>query len=511
MINIKSIRKWHLLLLWPAALASIIYLVSAFTHPLMAWTGPQAKVMFPPSYSLAENNTFELSKIINSLSMSDAKMTKLVPYKDEVLLQITQGLSEPRRYFSITNNTEIINHDEQQAVWLAQHYLKQELPIAKVSLISEFSDHYPKVNRLLPVYHIQYDTADHLNVFIHTDTQALAGISNDWKKSLRWIFQTFHSFNWLNEYEPLRLLVISVLITTLIAMSITGILFLLKLKRTTTIVQTSRRWHRRLGWFITVPFLCFCISGFYHLWQSTLIKADVGMQLTQNLDFNKWSSATTYNDSLRSMQINQVSLLQVQLQPNTELRNLYRFSVSPIQSEQNNIQAINTREKRFKGQTSEKSALYIDADTGESLGNLDEILARQQAANIFNTDNPNTLDSQLVTHFGLGYDFRNKRLPVWRIESKDGEQIFIDPITHILVDKNSVSSRLEGYSFSFLHKWNMLTPVLGRFNRDMLILFTLCLIFLLTSLGLFMGLRPNKVNVKRKLTPKKIDMTDKAA
>ena len=494
MLNIKSIKRWHLLLIWPAFIASFIYVVSAFTHPLMAWTGPQAKVMFPPSLTLEAQQLSNIEKIITKNNLTQAHMVKLVPSESQPLLQITHSKQAERRYFSLSDFTEIKHQDTNQALWLAEHYLKEKYPIKSIELKTDFDASYPAVNRLLPVYKINFDTQDNLSVYIHTDTQALAGIENDWKRSLRFVFQTFHTLNWLDDTEGLRLFIKTLLLICLIGMSITGILFLIKLKRVKSVPDTKRRWHRRLAWFTALPLLFYSISGAYHLWQSSLNDAPKGMQLTQTLNLLNWPT----NESLSidgQLHINQVSLLQIpnlQSEIPNEMTSIYRISVSQIQSNTERTHDINTREKRFHGQSKEKSTIYINAQTGESLGDLDTQLVQQQAIALFNQNHATELPMKLITHFGLGYDFRNKRLPVWRVENTDGQQVFIDPISHILVDRNTSLTRLEGYSFSFLHKWNMLNPVMGRKNRDIVIMITLGTIFALSLLGIILYLSPSK-------------------
>src|SRR5690606_1145143 len=95
-----------------------------------------------------------------------------------------------------------------------------------------------------------------------------------------------------------------------------------------------------------------------------------------------------------------------------------------------------------------------------------------------------------ITRFGAGYDFRNKRLPVWRVEvdATPWNVLYVDVASGVLVDRSSTGSRLENLSFSFLHKWNFLVMPLGRENRDLLLALVLGLTLLLGLLGLRMKL-----------------------
>jgi hypothetical protein len=73
--------------------------------------------------------------------------------------------------------------------------------------------------------------------------------------------------------------------------------------------------------------------------------------------------------------------------------------------------------------------------------------------------------------------------------SESGTSIFIDPVSHILVDSSNMANQIEGYSFSFLHKWSVFTPLMGRFKRDVLIMGVLTLTMLMAGFGLLMHLK----------------------
>ena len=113
-----------------------------------------------------------------------------------------------------------------------------------------------------------------------------------------------------------------------------------------------------------------------------------------------------------------------------------------------------------------------------------------------------------VTRFGPDYDFRNKRLPVWRVDFAEeiGLRIFVDPTTGILVDQNRQVDRAESWSFSILHKWNHLNPLMGRFYRDVFIVGTLLICLVMTVFGIVMLLK----NRKRKKQPTKAQTVEPA-
>ena len=476
MLNLKIIKKWHLLIMWPALIAVVIYALSALTHPLMAWTGPQAEKRFPPKLNVQGEINLNIQDIVKTNQLEHAKIAKFIPYKNETVLQITQEERQERRYFSLSSHAEIPYHDSEQAIWLANYYLGKTLAIKNIEFKTQFDQAYPAVNRLLPVYKINYDTQDNLSVFIHTETQALAGINNDWKRTLKFIFQNLHSFDWLNEYEKIRVLLIATLVSIITIMALTGLGFILLIKRKSKLTHNSRRWHRRLAYVVTLPLILFSISGIYHLLYSSLATQEYGTRLTQTLNLKEWSNLSLENN-FQHLEINHISLVNIVGASNN---NIASYRVSGRNKQDNNI---NTREKRFKGMTNESSSFYIDESNTVLTQYTDKNLIRLQSQALLGSQN---LTLNLITHFGPDYDFRNKRLPVWEVSDTQGNLIFIDPVTHILVDQSDMTARLEGYSFSFLHKWNMFTPITGRFYRDVLIIITLIMTLALSAFGFLM-------------------------
>ena len=498
MSRMKSVKKWHGLFLWPALIATLIYILSALSHPIMVWTGPQAKKMYPPALVLQGNEVVHISKIVEKNKLGVAQIAKFVPYKEQVLFQVTQGNNQPRRYFSNVNFNEVKDHDKQQAIWLAQHYLAQELPIKSIEFQSQFDEQYPQVNRLLPVYKINYNTEDNLTVFVHTETQALAAITNDWKRSLRWIFQNLHSFEFLGESEALRVGLIVIMVSLISLMAITGIMFILILKRNKKVIQTERRWHRRLAYIVVLPLILFSVSGIYHLLHMSLEGNENLMRLDSpaSLPLGNWLPAE-FPSALTGKKINQISLVQTKI--NNKVKNLYRISASvakPLQE--------NNRSKRFKGAASESSGYYLDSQSGLLLNSMDIQVVKQKAKQVLSGYDSGITKAELLTHFGPSYDFRNKRLPIWQVESSTGLQVFIDPITSMVIDQNNLWDRAEGYSFSFLHKWNFLVPLAGRFYRDVAIVLVLSLALLLSLFGLLAHLKRKKTVAARELDNNKM-------
>tara|TARA_R110002096_G_scaffold65068_9_gene158572 strand:- start:226 stop:645 length:420 start_codon:yes stop_codon:yes gene_type:complete len=127
--------------------------------------------------------------------------------------------------------------------------------------------------------------------------------------------------------------------------------------------------------------------------------------------------------------------------------------------------------------------MYIDARTGMVARLQDKDMSIHLAKKFLGNDSVAVKSAELINNFSPEYDFRNKRLPVWKITTGDpeGHRVFVDPATAIIVDYLVPLARIESFSFSLLHKWDFLVPLMGRKMRDTLVV-SLLLGFLMVAL-----------------------------
>lgn len=475
---IASARRWHHLLLWPALLAVFVFVISAFMHLLLTWTGPQAARNQAPRQVFGSTALQAIPRVLAKHRITRAELVKLVPSASGALLQVTVDRSAPRRYFDLHSGDELPGHDEQQARWLASYYLDDSSRVIEaVEFQTAFDNDYPWVNRLLPVYKVRYAGEDGLTLYLHTESLALAGISNGWKHQLQRGFRQLHTFAWLESIRHGRILLMLLLLSCLLAMAMAGMALLYGLKRKQG-QRVERRTHRILAHVLGIPLLGFTASGIYHLLHSEYAPAQRDFNLALPLKLDQLALVSSV---LPTQPLHSVSLIAA------GGRLFYRASIAkaapPPAAEHDHH---NGRQLRFDGIPAEQGAIYIPMDGAAAVAMTDEQVAWLLARDHVDSSNDEIVSVEKMTRFGPEYDFRNKRLPVWRIEINSAARdiLFVDVNSGLLVDRVSDASRLEGYSFSLLHKWNFLTQPLGRGKRDALIAAVLCGILLLAIWGL---------------------------
>lgn len=477
----SHLMRWHKKIAWTSAVAMFIWGISAITHPLMSWYGPQAERFYPPSMQISAEPLDNLKSLIQSVpNLADARIIKLVPSNNGPLLQLTLDQHSPREYFDLNSQQQLKDQDRKQAQWLASYYtgLDRE-SIKSVEFHKEFSDEYPKVNRLLPVYKVTFGGDQSMQAFVHTETGALTSLTNPFKHRMQWLFQHLHTLKWLDSIEYGRLILASLFMLCLVASAIVGFMLILALK-SRLIRDSKRRNHRRLGYILWFPLLAWSTSGFYHLWQSSFVETNYGIRLDQ--PFNLLNSGSLNTQSLKSLEdksINSLSLLR-----GPDFRLYWRVSVAqPLE------QTMVNSEQRFAGKSSEYSAMYLPASFDGEVASLNDAqLAKSMALRFSGLDVSQLSEPSPVRRFGPDYDFRNKRLPVWKVELSDSSAttLFVDTATGILVDSSTRIDRAERWSFSVLHKWNPLTGLAGRKFRDILMVAAIMLLIILSIFGLYL-------------------------
>lgn len=475
---IRRYRWLHRMVLWPALLAVLAFVLSGFLHILMTWTGPQPAQALPPQAQFPAADWVAMGRVLQQQAIRDARVVKLVPSVAGNVLQVTDAEDQPRRYFDLAHGAPLPDHDRQQALWLARHYLgdRWREPV-QVEFVTTFDEAYPWVNRLLPVYRLHFGGADGLVVSVHTETGALSDISDARKRALQQCFRLLHTAAWLEGVPVVRVLLLGALLVSVLLSLGAGLVLLYGMGRR-RIPPSPRRLHRYLAHVAWLPLCAFTASGLYHLLQAEYAQPVSGLRLGVPVRLPAQPLAALDPAALPGEPLQSVALLSL---PDGRL--FYRASVgaAPPQDHAHHSAAAQ-REARFAGIPRESRAVYLDA-AGQPAAMDDASVARQLAAWHLQLPVAAVLSSQPITRFGDGYDFRNKRLPVWQVglDTPDADALYIDVATGILADRSNRASRREAWSFSRLHKWNGLTPLLGRAGRD-------AAIVLLLSLGLLLGL-----------------------
>ena len=501
----------------------LVWGLSGLTHIAMVLFGPQQAQFMPPTASVTLEGARPIAETLADKGIGQAVAVKTVPASGGgVLWQVTGEPLAERRYFRPADGAEIAGGDRAQAEFLARHYLATDRAITSATLQTDFDGDYPWVNRQLPVWKLTFSGDDGLVAYVHTETSSLAAVNNTAKNRLQSVFRALHTWEWVPQgMDWLRVVVIGLMVGSLLALTLTGIAMLVTVRRKKR-QPGSRGWHRMAGCFLALPLIMFSVSGIYHLIQSALVPPESQLKMSRPVDVasGKWPVEADWALIAKGRDIASVALVEgAQGQP------LYRIGLAPkgpmgggehdhgpakgkpadgpehvmeghdhaammAAQAKPPVTDAEIREARFAGIRPDGPAIYLDAASGDVLQAGDKDIALAIARRFSGAPDSAVTGTALVTRFSHEYDFRNKRLPVWRIDygAPVNASLFVDTGTGVLVDRVEDWEKPERLVFSFIHKWNFLFPI-GRLGLNIAVgVFVIALIGFSAVLGLRMDL-----------------------
>ena len=198
-MNAKQLKKLLSLHRSFGTVLGILVLLWALTgvlHPIMSATQPQPVKRMPPSQQLdlhtaiPANQVLQLQNIQQFSALQTIQLThEQVAYR---ILKPKQNIAE---YYDSRTGHIIKNAEQFNVIRLANWYTglsKQQVVSAQI--ITTFSDDYPSVNRLLPVWRVNYDNG--LRAYVDPSQSRLATLSNDQKMWMAKTFRLGHTWTW---------------------------------------------------------------------------------------------------------------------------------------------------------------------------------------------------------------------------------------------------------------------------------------------------------------------------
>lgn len=506
----------------------LVWGLSGLTHIAMVLFGPQQAQFMPPAAEVSLKGARPIAQTLAELGIAEAVAVKTVPAPGGgVLWQVTPTADgAERRYFRPADGSEVKGGDRAQAEFLARHFLATDRPITSARLQTAFDADYPWVNRLLPVWKLEFAGDDGLTAYVHTETSSLAAVNNTTKTRLQAVFRALHTWEWVPPgMDWLRVIVIALMVGSLLALGLTGIAMLVTVRRKKRL-PGARGWHRIAGYVLALPLIMFSISGIWHLIQSALVPpvSHLTMGKPVNVASGQWPVEKDWALIARGRDIASVALVE-----GAEGQPLYRIGLAPkgpmgggehdhgpakphgtaghdhaaMMAAQGAGKVPTTdaeiREARFAGIRPDGPAIYLDAATGAVAEAGDKDIALALARRFTGAPDSAVSGVELVTRFSHEYDFRNKRLPVWRIDYADPVKasLFVDTGAGVLVDRVADREKPERLVFSFIHKWNFLFPI-GRLGLNLVVgAFVIALIGFMAVLGLRIDLARRRAGLRR--------------
>jgi len=460
----KRFYQWHRKLSYVFAVPLVLWALSGVLHPMMAnWFKPEVAKRFIISKPIVlPDDTMPVSEICQGIDR--VQMIKLLKINHvPTLLVITP---DQEYYFrDVVTGEDVKGAENLYAEQLARDFLDdQESSLVKITRIDDFDSSYSYINRFLPVYRVELDRSDGMQVVVDLRNGKLATYDHGFRRVATKLFSWFHTWSFLGERDSmLRIIVVSVMSFFALVISVTGLvsLFVMRGKRK---MPKKRRMHRYTGAVAAIFFLMFALSGFFHV----VVKLNYD-------DSDQWVSKSSIETKILTVEL--VDYVKLTGKPVVEL-SLAIIDDKPY--------------FRVRSTGRDAEVRYYKIFNNELLENGDEVYARELATEFSGYNEELITEVEKIDSFRNDYSFIFRRLPVWRVRYAGQEywQYTVDTRDAHMSMRTSTPRLIEALSFVNFHKFHFLDP-LGKNTRDFVILTGVLLILFVSALG-FLLMRKKK-------------------
>ncbi|BCL76386.1 hypothetical protein JHS3_21220 [Jeongeupia sp. HS-3] len=438
---VAVLTRWHRLLALPAGVAVLLWGLTGVMHPIMSALSPQAQRPTPAAPLPAG-----LKPVVPALT-GPARELRLTTFAGRPAWQWLALDGAQRHWADAQTGREIVDADRIEAERLARAFAgDSSSPITRITPITAFGGDYPAMNKILPVWRVEFDRGDGLTAFVDTGEARLSTLTNDSKRVLMGAFVLLHSWAWAS--EPLRLAGITTLLGCGLLTVLGGLALWLSRRRAGTLKpgqQRLRRWHRGLGVAVGIAGVMLIVSGLVHLYFARAPSPTPAAPVPGVMP------------PLAEVPDGVARLSAV----NVGGRGLWLAAPAggarpTAEHQHHQADAASTLPRYWDG------ANWTDVDVAQR--HARELAQRAGAP----SDAAATIS--LVTQFGGEYGFFQKRLPVYRVDyAVPGKPAYyLEPATGAFSVRIDNRDRLEGYVFAYLHKWHWLDG-LGKTARDLIL------------------------------------------
>ena len=442
-----------------ACVAVMMWAASGVMHPIMSRLNPQPINAQAPQIPLLLHSALMPSEVLSRAGIKEISGLRVLAWNDASYYQVNIAGQNMRRYFEFNSGEELLNGDARYAEFLARHFVYGEQGKDKmtgVTRLAQFDDDYLSINRLLPVYRVDFLRDDGLRAYVETSPPRVAALVDDTKATLGWLFRVIHQWDFLSNWDNTRMALMTALLTVALLSAFSGIWMYGFLWRRDTLKNSPRplrRWHRGIGIAVSLSTLLFTISGAWHLLVSE--RLEVPTILLSQVS----TAGLTLPDSVRHGNWGGISAVQIEGQVYYQL----------TEAAKEIAMMVGEHEHSAKPEAAKNAiqTIYAHAASGTIIPDAERRHAAELAGQHSGLPDAQITAISLVTKFEGEYGFINKRLPVWRVDyaTPDHAAYYVETSSGALATVVRDAARVEGWVFSYLHKFHWL-DFAGKNVRD---------------------------------------------
>lgn len=547
----KKMYQWHRTLSLIIAIPVVLWAASGFMHPIMTTIRPRVATQFlQPVVIDSAKIKVSLIEALQKNNMTVFHNFRLVAIEKNWFYQVQPTANDLPVYLSTQTGKKLPNGDQLYAQYIAKLFLEgqpktfevssKSFPdtigkaalvsdnqktstvdaesahdccdaatncvllnekgdrVTGVNLVTSFDDEYKFVNRLLPVYRVDFGRADGIRIYVATTSDRF-GFAVDNKRAIfDKIFSFFHTWSWMDRLGNIKYFIMALLLTLAFSTTLMGIyifFFTSTKKANGNKVVSARRNHRWVSVLISLFTLMFTFSGAFH----ALDKLNVDDRYDYYTQQAILSSTAVFD--LHSLQavvkqpITNISAVQM----NSELYWQVYTKSEPIKG---NVTTQPRKDLMKDKQVVPPNGKYIKASDFSLLKDGEKVYAQYLASQFSKHTTKDIIATEAITKFADEYGFVNKRLPVWKVSyaGNYNERYYVETSSGRLSVRVNDRDLLEGYSFAMLHKHHFM-DFASKEVRDFSTMFWALAQIVVVVIGLILWRR---VRVNKKLKSNEI-------
>ena len=500
-----NIYKWHRTISLIIAIPVVLWAASGFMHPIMTTIRPRIATQFLMPVSVDSSKIkLSLQTALIKNDISQFHNFRLVHIDTNWFYQVQPSVNAIPLYFSTKNGRKLKNGDEIYARYLAKQFLEGQkvyqsndqnrlvensqpqnvvIPhdccdaatncvmndssgskVVGLKRILNYNDEYKFINRLLPVYCVNFDRADGIRIYVETVSDRFGFAVDNKRAAFDTIFSLFHTWSWMDGLGNFKYIVMIVLLLMAIATTAMGIYIFFKTKTKNpkgNTILASRRNHRWTSIVVSLFTLMFAMSGIFHAIDK--FKKDTRQEYFNNQMVISEKANLDYARLQKLVQnpIENISMVQMG-------EDLYWQVTTKAVKTFERGKVVKPRKDLMKDkEVSPPNSMYFDASNYILLSDGEKIYAKFLAKQFSKNPISEVQSIVAVTKFDGEYGFVNKRLPVWKVGylSHSNERYYVETSSGLLSVRVDDGDLVEGYSFSFLHKHHFM-DFAGKEARD---------------------------------------------
>ncbi|MBS1661092.1 MAG: hypothetical protein JST68_08580 [Bacteroidetes bacterium] len=504
----KKIYQWHRRLSIIIAIPVLLWASSGFMHPLMTNIRPAVATQGWPAVAVDSSRLrVGLSEAMRRHHLDSCAAVRLVHIDTNWFYQVQTAVGAEPVYLSCTNGNVLVAGDWLYAQYLARYFLEgaadrsaapqagamvhagmgnapdccgeatecvlnpsRGAKVANVSFLKQFDKEYKSINRLLPVYRVDFVRKDGIRIYVET-TQDRFSFAMDSKRAFfDEVFRLFHTWGWLDVLGRARIAVEFLVALLAFVTAVLGVYIFF-----TTKGGKSRRYHRYTAIVAVLFTLFWSFSGGYHAFTKLVSPEEeprvvLGRFGAMDIDLARLQAAA-------GRPVAGVGICRI------EGEVYWRVSLLPSH-------AGGQKDLMKDGKASMPPVLYMKAGDYSVLTDGDRRYALSLAG-LYSGRPPG--EATPVTAFNDEYNFTDKRLPVWRVAYTGAghPRYYVETCSGQQAAFVNDAAYAEGYSFSVFHKHHFMDWG-GKTVRDGSTMFWAFAQVLMVSLGLVLYFRTRR-------------------